>query len=101
MYRRYQPSSRMKAGSVARIVRDDYRSPEDWSAVKLEVLRRDRYCCTKCGVSVRGTNERAIHHIIPLSRGGRTVASNLTTLCDPCHESKHRHMATRIPRRHR
>jgi HNH endonuclease len=43
--------------------------------------------CQACGISARPT--LAIHHVIPLSLGGRNISTNLTTLCANCHRIVH------------
>jgi 5-methylcytosine-specific restriction endonuclease McrA len=65
---------------------------EDWEQIKLQVYERDRYCCRKCGASVRGIPRRSVHHIIPLSRGGTNRPSNLLTECGDCHDKEHAHL---------
>ena len=42
--------------------------------------------CSKCGIELRG--DRHIDHIVPVSAGGTSHASNLQTLCPPCNLSK-------------
>jgi 5-methylcytosine-specific restriction endonuclease McrA len=66
---------------------------DDWEYWRERTLRRDNYCCRRCGTSVRGTYKRAVHHIISLSRGGKTVLSNLITECSKCHDKEHPHLA--------
>lgn len=57
------------------------------SAVKLRVMKRDRFTCTYCGAS--GTeNELQVDHIIPSSKGGSNHISNLTTACVSCNQKK-------------
>ena len=54
------------------------------------VKERDHYTCCMCGNSI--TKEPnlllEIDHIIPVSKGGETVPSNLQTLCWKCNRSK-------------
>ena len=51
------------------------------------VRRRDRDRCRLCGTHVpRGSG--AVDHIVPRSQRGPTIASNLQTLCDACHDHK-------------
>src|SRR5438270_13093231 len=47
------------------------------------VLKRDGFACKLCG---RGAPyvRLQVDHILPLALGGRTVASNLQTLCEDC-----------------
>ena len=73
-----------------RIQRDDY--GDDWKEVCAQVKRRDNYTCQgkNCGCTDR--SQLQVHHIRPLSRGGRTVATNLLTLCERCHSKRHRHL---------
>jgi 5-methylcytosine-specific restriction endonuclease McrA len=33
-----------------------------------------------------------VHHLIELSGGGRTVMSNLVTICKTCHARRHPHL---------
>lgn len=66
---------------------------EGWSAISKRVMARDGRKCKKCG-SVVGLQ---VHHIIPISRGGRTIDLNLITLCRVCHakEPFHKHLRHR------
>ena len=56
-----------------------------WPSLREKVLKRDDRKCSGCGVRVN----LQVHHIIPLSLGGRNVMENLTTLCKECHQRKH------------
>lgn len=55
-----------------------------WYNKRKEVLSRDGYTCTRCGV----TKNLSIDHRTPLSLGGDDSMDNLTTLCKDCHENK-------------
>ena len=68
-----------------------YGSKEDWKSLSTQVYERDGYRCTDCRRSVRGSVERAVHHIIPLSKRGSNTKRNLRTLCAKCHQKKHSH----------
>ncbi len=50
-----------------------------------EIFERDGYCCTYCG-----TTDGPFHcdHVIPVSRGGMSDLSNLTTACSSCNIKK-------------
>jgi 5-methylcytosine-specific restriction endonuclease McrA len=51
------------------------------------ILSRDHYRCQYCGV--RGTAfDLTLDHILPKSRGGRTVAENLVASCQECNSRK-------------
>lgn len=54
----------------------------DW--LRWDVWCRDNYTCRHCSRRDRLT----VDHIIPESRGGETVLSNLQTLCRPCNSRK-------------
>jgi hypothetical protein len=47
------------------------------TALRLQVLARDKYQCLKCGK----TDDLHIDHIKPVSKGGLTILKNLQTLC--------------------
>lgn len=49
-----------------------------------EIKRRDGYCCVYCGA----TEDLTIDHVVPLSKGGPTDASNCQTACRTCNQAK-------------
>lgn len=57
------------------------------SAIRIRVMKRDRFQCTYCGVP--GTDaELEIDHIIAVANGGSHHMSNLTTACRACNQKK-------------
>lgn len=54
------------------------------------IKKRDNYTCCKCGNSVYDEPNLLLEvdHIIPISKGGKTEASNLQTLCWRCNRLK-------------
>ena len=54
------------------------------------IKKQDNYTCRKCGNSVFKEPNLLLEvdHIIPVSKGGRTEAKNLQTLCWRCNRSK-------------
>lgn len=91
----YRPFFRKKKGAVTRIVRDNYGSSiKDWYAIVKDILERDGGKCrnVKGGKECLNTLHLQVHHITPLSRGGKTVGANLITLCEDCHKERHSHM---------
>lgn len=54
------------------------------------IKKRDNYTCCECGNSVYKEPNLLLEvdHIIPVSKGGKTEASNLQTLCWRCNRSK-------------
>jgi hypothetical protein len=63
---------------------------EDRHEIKLglrfAILQRDRFRCIACGSSPATHPGCALHvdHIVPFSKGGKTFADNLRTLCATC-----------------
>ena len=55
------------------------------SAMREQVLKRDRRRCLVCG----GRTNLAAHHLRWRRYGGRTVPSNLATVCERCHSMIH------------
>lgn len=56
--------------------------------MRYEVLRRDRFKCVKCGRSAKDGVRLHVDHIVPVSRGGKSVMNNLQTLCEDCNCGK-------------
>lgn len=56
--------------------------------LRKEIMRRDHYTCQKCGKYMPDEVGLHIDHIVPVSKGGKTVASNLRVLCSKCNGSK-------------
>jgi 5-methylcytosine-specific restriction endonuclease McrA len=51
-----------------------------------EVYERDGYECLACGESE--VSLLSLDHVVPKSRGGGSLVSNLQTLCKSCNERK-------------
>ncbi len=62
-----------------------------WRHKRAEVLKRDRYECTRCAELGRYSKAQCVHHIIHL-KNNPTLAlqdMNLTSLCNECHNAVH------------
>lgn len=65
----------------------DVRARQNRVTNRHRILARDHYRCQYCGK--RGTAfDLTLDHILPRSRGGRTVAENLATACRACNNRK-------------
>jgi len=64
--------------------------------LRWRVLSRDRFRCVVCGVSPATSLEceLQVDHIVPFSKGGKTILDNLRSLCARCNIGK----AARIER---
>ena len=65
--------------------------PKRWTKVHLmqKVLKAAGGKCEACGRAI-GPREMQIHHIVPLSMGGRAYdINNLQCLCAECHKAIH------------
>ena len=58
--------------------------------LRYQVLRRDQFRCVLCGRSPATTIGCDLHvdHIVPFSRGGKTLLENLQSLCSVCNLGK-------------
>jgi hypothetical protein len=54
--------------------------------LRLKILERDNFTCVLCGKSPALVPGTILHidHVTPFSKGGKTVAGNLRTLCSLC-----------------
>ena len=57
-------------------------------AMRYDVLRRDNFHCVRCGRGKEDGVKLHVDHIVPVSRGGKSVMSNLQTLCENCNCGK-------------
>jgi len=82
----------MKAGR--RLRNWEYQRGEQYGYenIKMYVRARDRYTCQYCGQ--RFPHNLEVDHIIPRSRGGTTVPSNLVVSCRDCNQKKGNKTAT-------
>ena len=71
------------------------RLPNNWQKIRKEVLKRDNFCCLVCG----SKENLHVHHLYPKYFGGSHQLSNLTTLCDKCHATRHIEQQVRLARR--
>ena len=60
-------------------------NPDVWNYLRSQIFIRDNFTCQYCGA--RNTRLEC-DHIIPVSRGGSSEESNLTTACFECNRSK-------------
>lgn len=57
-------------------------------SLRYDVLRRDNFKCVICGASANEGTRLHVDHIVPISKGGKSIASNLRTLCERCNVGK-------------
>ena len=55
---------------------------------RYEILKRDNFKCQICGRTQADGVKLEVDHIIPISKGGKTVDENLRTLCHDCNIGK-------------
>jgi len=67
-----------------------YSYGDNWQELSTQCKIRAKFKCHRCGRDF-SNNKIALHahHIIPLSKGGRNVLSNLVALCEECHSKEH------------
>lgn len=53
-----------------------------------QIMKRDNYTCQICGKYMPDEVGLQVDHIVPVSKGGKTVPSNLRVLCSKCNGSK-------------
>lgn len=56
--------------------------------LRYDVMKRDGFRCVLCGRSAEDGVLLHVDHIIPVSKGGRTIMENLQTLCSECNLGK-------------
>lgn len=56
--------------------------------LRKQIMERDHYTCQICGKYMPDGVGLHIDHIIPISKGGKSIASNLQVLCSKCNGRK-------------
>ena len=56
--------------------------------LRKKIMIRDNYTCQNCGKYMPDEVGLHVDHIIPVSKGGKTVPSNLQVLCSKCNGNK-------------
>lgn len=57
-------------------------------SLRYDVFKRDGFKCCICGATAKEGAKLHVDHIIPVSKGGKMVMSNLQILCDRCNRGK-------------
>ena len=57
-------------------------------SLRYDIFKRDKFRCQICGATAKEGAKLHVDHIVPVSKGGKTVYSNLRTLCDRCNMGK-------------
>ncbi len=57
-------------------------------SLRYDILSRDGFRCKICGATSADGIKLHVDHIIPVSKGGKTVPGNLRTLCEHCNLGK-------------
>ena len=57
-------------------------------SLRYDILKRDNFKCVICGADAKSGARLHVDHIIPVSKGGKSVPSNLRTLCERCNVGK-------------
>ncbi len=79
----HSPSVEIRIPSV--VVLKDYVQPAKSTAfTRFNLFLRDEFTCQYCGA--RG--EMTFDHVIPRSRGGKTIWENVVAACGPCNLAK-------------
>ncbi len=80
------PSFRMRLPSV--IALREYVATSRYPAfTRFNVFLRDRFSCQYCGYH-HSTPDLTFDHVVPRSKGGRTVWENVVTACSACNLRK-------------
>ncbi len=56
--------------------------------LRYSILKRDGFRCKICGRTAEDGVKLHVDHIMPVSKGGETISSNLRTLCETCNWGK-------------
>lgn len=57
-------------------------------SLRYDILKRDNFRCQICGATAQDGVKLHVDHIVPVSKGGKSVPSNLRVLCERCNLGK-------------
>ena len=57
-------------------------------SLRYDIMRRDDFKCVICGASASQGARLHVDHIVPIAKGGKSIPSNLRTLCERCNIGK-------------
>ena len=80
------PSTQIHLPSVVAL-RKYQRTPRRVAFTRFNVFLRDRFTCQYCGEAFPSP-QLTFEHVIPRSRGGQMIWSNIVTACVPCNTGK-------------
>ena len=84
----HKKAKRKQAREKDRRMANDAEHAKVTRAMRYDVLRRDNFHCVRCGRGKEDGVKLHVDHIVPVSRGGKSVMSNLQTLCEDCNCGK-------------
>ena len=67
-------------------------------SLRYDIMNRDEFRCVICGASAKEGAHLHVDHIIPIAKGGKSVPSNLRTLCERCNIGKSDKIETSPPK---
>lgn len=85
---RYEELKQIDANSQTEMARRSRERALMTDKLRYSILKRDGFRCQICGRTAQDGVKLHVDHIIPVSKGGRTIPSNLRTLCEDCNLGK-------------
>ena len=73
----------LRVPAVVRLRKLFHRAPKPVKFSRVNIYARDSYRCQYCGMTC-GVDELTYDHVVPRSKGGRTVWANVVTACAAC-----------------
>ena len=86
------PSFEMRLPSVIAL-KEYVQATRNPAFTRFNVFLRDRFCCQYCG-EPNPSHDLTFDHVVPRSRGGKTIWTNVVTACGTCNLRK----GSRLPR---